>query len=82
MERFIVCKNALCRLVVDLRTQDNRILKISELIINQCPECGSEWSSHCPFCANELDANWHENLPICSQCLLPLKADRAGSGQA
>jgi hypothetical protein len=48
MERFIICKNPLWRLVVDLRT-DNRILKISELIINQCPECGSEWSSLCPF---------------------------------
>jgi hypothetical protein len=55
MERFIICKNPLCRLVVDLRTQDNRILKISELIIDQCPECASEWSSRCPFCSKDLD---------------------------
>jgi hypothetical protein len=55
MERFIICKNPLGCLVVDLRTQDNRILKISGLIIDQCPECAREWSSRCPFCSKDLD---------------------------
>jgi hypothetical protein len=67
MERFIICKNPLCCLAVDLRTQDNRILKISELIIDRCPECGSEWSSRGPFCSKDLDITWREDFPLCSQ---------------
>ncbi len=63
MERFIICKNPLCCLVVDLRTRDNRILKISELIIDQCPECASEWSSRCPFCSKDLDITLARGFP-------------------
>jgi hypothetical protein len=63
MERFIICKNPLCGLVVDLRTQDNRILKFSELIIDQCPECAREWSSRCPFCSKDLDITLARGFP-------------------
>jgi hypothetical protein len=63
MERFIICKNPLCCLVVDLRTQDNRILKISELIVDQCPECAGEWLSHCPFCSKDLDITLARGFP-------------------
>ena len=81
MERFLICKNPLCRFVVDLRTEENRTLQLSDLIISQCPECGDEWSSQCPFCLQALDVTWREALPLCSHCLVGLKAGPPGGSR-
>ncbi len=58
MERFLICKNPLCRFVIDLRTKENQVVQLSDLIISQCPDCGREWSSRCPFCLQALDVTW------------------------
>ena len=34
MERFLICKNPLCRFVIDLRTKENQVVQPSELIIS------------------------------------------------
>jgi len=75
MERFLICKNPLCRFVIDLRTKENQIVQLSDLIISQCPDCGYEWSSQCPFCLQALDVTWRQSSPICSHCLKALKPD-------
>jgi hypothetical protein len=75
MERFLICKNPLCHFVIDLRTKENQVVQLSDLIINQCPDCGREWSSRCPFCLQTLDVMWRETSPICSHCLKALKPD-------
>ena len=75
MERFLICKNPLCRFVIDLRTKENQIVQLSDLIISQCPDCGREWSSRCPFCLQPLDVTWRESSPVCSHCHKALKPD-------
>ena len=75
MERFLICKNPLCRFVIDLRTKENQVVQLSDLIISQCPDCGQEWSPQCPFCLQALDEAWRESSPICSHCLKALKPD-------
>jgi len=75
MERFLICKNPLCRLVIDLRTKENQVVQLSDLIISQCPDWGREWSSRCPFCLQGLDVTWRQSSPICSHCLKALKPD-------
>jgi len=74
MERFLICKNPVCLFLIDLREKDNRILRRPDLFIDECPECGREWSSQCPFCFRSLDVVWREQLPRCSHCLKELKA--------
>ena len=46
-----------------------------------CPECGKEWSSQCPFCLQALDVTWREALPLCSHCLVGLKAGPPGGSR-
>lgn len=74
METFLICKNPACLFLIDLHEKDKRILRRSDLVINECPECGHEWSSQCPFCSESLDVVWHDKLPHCSHCLRKLKA--------
>jgi hypothetical protein len=35
MERFLICKNPLCRFVIDLRTKKNQVVQLSDLIISR-----------------------------------------------
>jgi len=32
MERFLICKNPLCRFVIDLRTKENQVVQLSDLL--------------------------------------------------
>ena len=67
MESFLICENPGCRMVLDLR-ENGRVLQRSELILGECPECKSRWSSICPFCRLPLEITWHLGLPQCFSC--------------
>ena len=74
MEKILVCSNSRCRFVLDLRECD-RVLRRSDLPIKECPECGSEWSSTCPFCARVLSLAWPHALPHCANCQRVLRPE-------
>jgi ribosomal protein L37AE/L43A len=74
MESFLICTNPKCRYLVNLR-DGAQVLERSKLILDECPECGSQWSSHCPFCDKPLEVMLHENLPHCSHCGCSLQAE-------
>lgn len=42
--------------VKDHRTTEDQVVQLSDLIISQCPACGHEWSSQCPFCLQALES--------------------------
>jgi ribosomal protein L37AE/L43A len=67
MESFLICTNPKCRYLISLR-DGAHVLERSKLVLDECPECGSQWSSHCPFCHGPLEVKLHENLPHCSHC--------------
>ena len=77
MESFLVCENPRCHMVLDLR-EDGDVLPRSEIVLNDCPECGSPWSSTCPFCSKPLEVDWCDGLPHCLSCRQKLQA-KAGS---
>jgi DNA-directed RNA polymerase subunit RPC12/RpoP len=54
-------------MVLDLR-EDGRVMPRSELILNECPECGSRWSSACPFCGKTLEVTWRSKFAHCLNC--------------
>jgi hypothetical protein len=53
MERFLICSNAKCRFVLDRRI-NGKSLDGAHLILKKCPDCGGDWSSTCPSCAQPL----------------------------
>jgi len=67
VEYFLICTNAKCRFIVNLR-EGARVLRRSQLIIDECPECGHPWSSSCPFCGRPLEAIQQDDLSLCSRC--------------
>ena len=67
MEKFLVCGNPSCRLIVDLR-EARKPLRRAESLLKECPECGSEWSATCPFCAERLSVTRHGYHAHCAQC--------------
>jgi hypothetical protein len=77
MESFLICENPRCRMVLDLR-ENGHVLPRSEIIVNECPECSSPWSSACPFCNKPLEVDWRDGRPSCSGCRQKLQA-KAGS---
>jgi hypothetical protein len=78
MESFLICENPRCHMVLDLRENGN-VLPRSEIVVNECPECGSRWSSICPFCSKPLEVDWRGGLPHCSSCRQKLQAEVASS---
>ena len=48
MDHFLICENPACRFVVDSNIP-GETPKRHAFVLSQCPECGSEWSSTCPF---------------------------------
>jgi transcription elongation factor Elf1 len=76
MEQFLICKNPVCRFLLDLR-EGGKVLSRSEIALGECPECGHQWSSTCPFCLEPLDVSWRGKLPHCSKCLHKLQAQAA-----
>jgi hypothetical protein len=81
MESFLICENPRCRMVLDLR-ENGHVLPRSEIIVNECPECGSPWSSVCPFCNKLLEVDWRDGHPSCSGCRQKLQAEAALSNLA
>jgi hypothetical protein len=76
MVSFLICTNPKCRYIVSLR-QGTQVLDRSELVIDECPECGHAWSSVCPFCARPLEVTGRGSISHCLHCkekLLPLKS--------
>jgi hypothetical protein len=76
MESFLICENPTCHMVLDLR-ENGQVFPRSELIVNECPECGSPWSSACPFCSKLLEVDWRGGLPHCLSCRQKLQAKAA-----
>jgi hypothetical protein len=74
VEYFLICTNAKCRFIVNLR-EGARVLRRSQLIIDECPECGHPWSSSCPFCGRPLEAIQQDDLSLCSRCGRELQPD-------
>ena len=74
MQSFLICENPKCLMVLDLR-EDGRVMPRSELILNECPECGSRWSSACPFCGKPLEVTWRAKFPHCSGCRKKLQPE-------
>jgi len=72
MESFLICVNPKCHMVIDLRESGNALPR-SQLILNECPECGSGWSTHCPFCNNELSVYWRAGIIRCLSCNRQMK---------
>jgi primosomal protein N' len=67
MEHFLICTNASCRFVLDLQ-QARKPLRRSQPLLNQCPECQSEWSARCPFCDETLNIVWRGHHAQCAKC--------------
>jgi hypothetical protein len=81
MEYFLICTNIKCRFIVNLR-EGARVLRRSQLIIDECPECGHTWSSSCPFCGRRLDVTQEGNLSLCLHCGRELRPGADGNPTA
>ena len=67
MECFLICANAACRYLVNLR-EGSQVLERSKLVLDECPECGHPWSSYCPFCGRPLQAIRRRKFLYCLHC--------------
>jgi len=67
MENFLICGNPSCRFVLDLQ-ELRKPLRPPKSLLNECPECGSQWSATCPFCKEPLSVIWHGHRAHCAQC--------------
>ena len=76
MESFLVSENPRCRMVLDLR-ENGRTLHRAEIMVNECAECGNQWSRSCPFCSKPLEVAWRGGLPHCLSCRQKLQAKAA-----
>jgi hypothetical protein len=74
LEHFLVCTNPMCRLIVNLREGGQEVER-SEIIVNECPECGNPWSGHCPFCDRELEVVYEGSLALCARCHRRLQSE-------
>jgi predicted RNA-binding Zn-ribbon protein involved in translation (DUF1610 family) len=74
METFLICENPKCRFVLDLG-EKGRVASRRRAVLNDCPECGHQWSRTCPFCSHPLGVAWPNELPSCSSCHQKLKAE-------
>lgn len=67
MNILVVCKNAMCRFMLDAGSQHDGFRP--ELPLTHCPECGSGWSTRCPHCNALLEATLRDGLPpVCASC--------------
>lgn len=53
MNRVAMCENQGCRFILDLRL-DGTTMDGVQKIVTKCPECGSGWTSVCPYCSDSL----------------------------
>jgi primosomal protein N' len=42
--------------------------RVAESLFHECPECGSQWSATCPFCAEPLRVMWRGHHAVCAYC--------------
>jgi len=75
MKHFLICSNKRCRFVLDLPEEIKTLPTNSSLA--KCPECGSQWSSNCPFCTEPLRIAVQKGHPHCFGCRRKLRAEDA-----
>jgi len=78
MQNFLICSNPTCRFVLDLQGA-GKLFRRSRTVLSECPECGAEWSSTCPFCIQPLHVAWRDQQPCCAHCLRRFVAERLTS---
>jgi len=74
MDIYLICKNQSCRFVIDRRV-NGKSLDIPQLILKECPACGSAWSSTCPSCSRALTIKFADGLPRLGCCGQRLRAE-------
>jgi hypothetical protein len=74
MDYFLICTNSKCRFLINLR-QGAHVLRRSQLVIDQCPECGYPWSGYCPLCGRPLEVDEREIPHRCLHCGRELKPE-------
>lgn len=74
MDSHIICSNPGCRFILDRRVNGASLDGVRK-IIKQCPECGGDWSSVCPFCEKPLTVKIANKLPISVCCGRKLRAE-------
>ena len=67
MNHFLVCENPSCRFILDRRINGESLDGVRK-ILKQCPECGSDWSSSCPFCDQTLSVSFIGGIPHSGCC--------------
>src|SRR5437764_5844734 len=67
MQTYLLCTNPACRFVLDLQ-ELARPVQLPLGFLDECPECGSQWSSTCPFCVQPLSIGWHGHVAHCARC--------------
>jgi hypothetical protein len=67
MNHFLICENQRCRFILDRRVNGESLDGVRK-ILRQCPTCGSDWSSSCPFCDEALTINFVDRLPHTACC--------------
>ncbi len=81
MSPFLICENPKCHMVLDLR-ESGRELRSPEAAFAACSECGGQWSSTCPYCAEPLDVDREVGPPRCLKCRRKLGAEAASAAAA
>jgi hypothetical protein len=74
MNRVSICANPECRFILDLRL-NGRSMDGVRSIVSVCPECGSAWSSDCPFCSQALALKFVAGVPQSECCGRKLRAE-------
>lgn len=73
MSHFLICENEQCRFVLDRRI-NGKSLAVPPSILKECPACGGQWSSTCPFCGQALAMKLLGGLPHSACCSRKLHA--------
>jgi hypothetical protein len=74
MDSHFICSNPGCRFILDRRVNGASLDGVRK-IVNQCPECGSDWVSACPFCERTLTVEFIKGLPHSRCCGRKLRAE-------
>ncbi len=67
MNHFLLCNNATCGFVLDVRI-DGIPSPRNWLLFHRCPQCGSNWSTNKPVSARALSPSRRAKLPFCPCC--------------
>src|ERR1700730_6632885 len=67
MKHYLVCDNAQCRFVLDVRINGTRTGH-AQFFPNTCPQCSGKWSSQRPLPFRALRVGERDKLPYCSCC--------------